>query len=340
MSIETILLAVFGTILVTIFGIVFGLIYKGIDRKLVARLQSRIGPPIIQPFYDLQKLRIKENIVPHNAVPWLFHFAPILSLTTSILLLLYIPIGGKKPILDGYGDIILVLYLLALPSLGLILGGFASSSPYASVGAQREMVMMMSYEFPLAVVVSAIAWRLTKAEPSLDVFSLSTLAEHSLWDIVGPLGAVGFLMLFIAIMAVVPANLVKIPFDAPEAETEIAGGLIVEYSGTNLAMFYLADAVRTVAVGSLVIALFIPHNLSSFLGIDMGFTLMDINIFNFILDFLFYLLKLFLVIFVGVTVVRAATARLKIAQITSFYWLPTTLMALGGLALLVIDYSF
>jgi len=322
--------AVVWTIALAAFGIFFGLLYKGIDRKLVARLQSRIGPPVHQPFYDVKKLLIKENIVPQNSVEWLFHFAPILSLTSAIVLLLYIPIAGRPPVLDGYGDVILVLYLLALPSLGMILGGLASSSPYATVGAQREAVMVMSYEVPLAIGVTAIAWRLAKFNPGLDVFALSTIAETPLWDVVGPLGAIGFLMLFVAVMAVVPAKLVKIPFDAPEAETEICGGLLVEYSGTNFALFYLADAVRTIAVGSLIIALFIPYNLSHFM--DSGIDALDL-----IIDFLFYLLKLFFVVFVGVTVVRAATARLKIDQITTLYWFPLTLLAMTGLALLVAD---
>lgn len=338
-ELELLIRAIIGTIGLAIFGVIFGLLYKGIDRKLVARLQSRIGPPIIQPFYDVQKLRVKENIVPQNAVAWLFNFAPILSLTTSIALLLYLPIAGREAVLDGYGDIILVLYLLALPSLGMILGGLSSSSPYATVGAQREMVMLMSYELPLAIAVSAIAWRLTRFNAGLDVFSVSTIAKNTLWDVVGPLGAIGLLMLFIAVMAVVPAKLVKIPFDAPEAETELCGGLLVEYSGSNYAMFYLADAVRTVAMGSLVIALFIPYSITDF--VDVGFegaVLMDVNMVALILDFLFYLLKLFLIIFLGVTVVCAATARLKIDQITALYWLPVTFMAVVGLSLLMVDY--
>jgi len=98
--------------------------------------------------------------------------------------------------------------------------------------------------------------------------------------------------------------------------------------------------VRTIAMGSLIIALFIPHNVSDF--VDTGFgdlVLMDVNVMVFLFDFLFYLLKLFLVVFAGVTVVRAATARLKIDQITWLYWLPLTLMALVGLSLLVMDYS-
>ena len=73
---ELLIKAIIGTIGLALFGVIFGLLYKGIDRKLVARLQSRIGPPIRQPFYDVWKLRTKENIVPKNAVAWLFNLAP------------------------------------------------------------------------------------------------------------------------------------------------------------------------------------------------------------------------------------------------------------------------
>lgn len=335
--------AVLGTVFLAVVGVVLGLIYKGIDRKLVARLQSRIGPPVRQPFYDVQKLMIKQNIVPRNAVEWLFHGAPIMAFASSIALLLYLPLFGQPAILDGYGDIILVLYLLALPSLGMILGGFASSSPYATVGSQREMVMLMSYEFPLAIAVTTIAWRLSMMDIELDVFSVSTIAENPLWNEMGALGIVGFLMIFVAVMAVVPAKLVKIPFDAPEAETEICGGLLVEYSGTNFALFYLADAVRTVVVGALVIALFIPYGITDLVDIGMAWNITilesEIEVYGAILDALFFLVKLFVVVFIGVTVVRAATARLKIDQITSFYWGGMTTMALLGLILVVIDHS-
>ncbi len=331
--------AFFGTFFLAAFGIVGGLLYKGIDRKLVARLQSRVGPPITQPITDIQKLAIKQNVVPRNSVAWLFNFAPVFSLTTSIVLLLYLPIAGRPPILGKYGDIIVVLYLLAMPSLGMILGGFASSSPYATVGAQREMVMIMSYEFPLAVAVSAIAWRLAQANAGINVFSVQAIAENPLWEFdgIGMLGKVGFLMIFGAVMAVVPAKLVKIPFDAPEAETEICGGILVEYTGINFGMFYLADAVRTIAVGSLIIALFIPHGISDLVSLGDGYMVSDVNVVHFLFDTLFYLVKLFAIVFVGVTMVRAATARLKIDQITALYWVPVTITALGGLFLIILD---
>ena len=155
---------IIGTIGLALFGIIFGLLYKGVDRKVSAHMQGRIGPPIVQPFRDVRKLFTKENIVPDNAIPWVFHLAPLIGLIAAISILLYLPIGGFAPLATGYGDLILVLYLLIIPSLALVIGGFASGSPYATVGAQREMVTMIAYEFPLAIIIVTFAWKLSITE--------------------------------------------------------------------------------------------------------------------------------------------------------------------------------
>ena len=232
--------------------------------------------------------------------------------------------------LGGYGDLILVLYLLAVPSLAMMLGGFAASSPYATVGAQREMVMLMSYEFPLAITFVSIAWRLSSILPAgSHVFSLGVLADNPLWGLVGPLGVIGLLLLFISLMVVTPAELSKIPFDIPEAETEIAGGILAEYSGRNLALFYLADALKLVVMGSLIVGLFIPYGLADIFGLT-GFAAG-------LVDVAFYLVKLFAVVFVAVIVVRVAFARLKINQVTRLFWLPVTALSFLGLILLALD---
>lgn len=314
--------------LVLVGGAFVALVYKGIDRKLAARMQGRIGPPIRQPFLDLGKLLVKETVVPRTAVRWVFNLMPFLALVAAGTVLLYLPVGPFRPVLSGYGDVILVLYLLALPAIAMALGGFASGSPFGVVGAQRELVMLMSYEFPLAVVVVSLAWRLAGlgAGPA---FSLAALAANPLWAQVGPLGVLGLALLMLALLVVTPAELSKIPFDIPEAETEIAGGLMVEYSGVNLALFYLADALKTVAMAALVVALFIPYGIAAPLGVG--------GIGGQILDLAFFLLKLFCVIFAAVTTVRVAFARLKVDQIARGFWIPLTAVAVAGLLLLVLD---
>jgi formate hydrogenlyase subunit 4 len=98
----------------------------GVDRIVTARMQARIGPPLSQPLTDLRKLFIKENVVPANAIPWLFNLAPVIALASALTILLYIPVGGYPPVLSGGGDLILVMYLLTLPALALVAGGFSS----------------------------------------------------------------------------------------------------------------------------------------------------------------------------------------------------------------------
>ena len=321
---------IFGTLGIATFGVVFGLLYKGIDRKIFAHMQGRIGPPIRQPFRDVVKLFEKENIVPDHAIPWLFNLIPLIGLIATISILLYIPLGGFYPLFSSSGDLIVVLYLLIIPSLALVIGGFSSGSPYATVGAQREMATMIAFEFPLAILIITIAWNLLqKGVPA--VFSFSAITSMPVWNhVTGPLGFIGFGILLVVLLLVTPAELSKIPFDSPEAETEIAGGLLVEYSGKNLAMYYLTDGVKTVVMASIIVALFFPYNISSFISFNSYTTV--------IIDVLFYFLKIFIVILFSVTLIRVAIARLKIDQIVYTYWIPLTLASLVGLILVMWDH--
>ncbi|MFZ2330638.1 MAG: complex I subunit 1 family protein, partial [Atribacterota bacterium] len=245
-SIVMFIFNIFAALIIAILGVIVGLFYKGIDRKLAAMLQSRVGPPIRQPFLDFFKLMIKENIVPENAVPWVFNGAPVLALVSTITILLYIPFGPIPALLGNSGDLILIAYLLAIPAIALVAGGFSSGSTYASIGAQREMVLMMSYELPLVTTIIVLGWRLNLAYPGLKVFSLAALSANPIWGLIGPLGFLGALLLLFTLVIVTPAELSIVPFDIPEAETELAGGVLVEYSGRNLALFELANAVKMV----------------------------------------------------------------------------------------------
>jgi formate hydrogenlyase subunit 4 len=331
-TINTIMIVILGTAGLALFGIVFGLFYKGIDRKISAHMQGRIGPPLVQPFRDVRKLFTKENIVPENAVPWVFHMAPLIGLIGAISILLYLPIvpqadGGLAPLIPFGGDMILILYLLIIPSLALVIGGFASGSPYATVGAQREMATMIAYEFPLAIIIITLAWKLGSTTSGglglSNAFAISTITANPVWHVSGPFAFIGFIILLIVLVIVTPAELSKIPFDAPEAETEIGGGLLVEYSGRNLAMFYLMDSVKTVVMASIIVALFFPYQLSPVIGI-VGYP-------GAIIDFIFFLVKVLIIIVFSVTLIRVAVARLKIDQIVYTYWVPLTLLALVGL---------
>ncbi|HUU76593.1 MAG TPA: complex I subunit 1 family protein [Methanoregulaceae archaeon] len=321
-------LILLSAIVVTVYGIVVGLFLLGVDRKLAAHMQARVGPPLRQPFIDVRKLLIKENVIPENAIPWIFNLAPLAALASSIVILLYLPIGTIYPPLGAFGDLVLVMYLLTIPALAMVAGGFASGSPYATVGAQREMVTMIAYEFPLAIVIVAVAWRLGAAGIA-NPFALASIAGNPIWSVAGPLGIIGAILLLLVLAAVTPAELSRIPFDTQEAETELAGGLLVEYSGRNLAMFYMSQGVKTLVMAAIAVALFLPWNISSFVGLPAGIDL--------IADLIFFLGKVILVMFFSVSLVRVAMARFQISRVVSVYWIYLGLIGLTGLILLMAD---
>lgn len=326
--------AIFTTIGITIFGIIAGLLLMGIDRICAARMQMRQGPPLIQPFRDIGKLLSKQSVVPANAIPFVFNAAPIVAFASAVMVLLYIPIGSINPagalvpLVSEWGDLILIMYLLTVPALAMVVGGFASGSPYASIGAQREMVTMIAYEFPLAIAIVAVAWRLAVAGYA-DPFSVLTLASTPVWSVVGPIGIVGCIILLLVLAWVTPAELSRVPCDTPEAETELCGGLLVEYSGRNLALFTLSMAVKLVAMTGLSVLIFLPWNLSPVIGVT-GMVAMAI-------DLLFFLVKVILVTFVSVSLIRVSMARFRINTVVTLYWGWLTAAGLVGMLLIIID---
>jgi formate hydrogenlyase subunit 4 len=122
----------------------------------------------------------------------------------------------------------------------------------------------------------------------------------------------------------------KVPFDIAEAETEIAGGLLVEYSGRNLSLFYLSDVIKAFAMAALLVALFIPYNLSPALGIQSAYGAG-------IVDVLFFLVKVLVVMFFSISLIRAGMARFKISQASTVYVVAMTALALVGMFLVWVD---
>jgi formate hydrogenlyase subunit 4 len=221
-----------------------------------------------------------------------------------------------------------VLYILIIPSLAMIAGGFASSSPFATVGAQREMVTMISYELPLSIVIMSIAFYL----PGSNSFSLDFISSHPLWNSVGVLGFAGLILLLMSLIIVTPGELAKVPFDVAEAETEIAEGVMVEYSGRNLALFYMADGVKIFAFASLIVAIFFPYSISPLLNLT--------GLYADIANFLFFILKVVIVMIFSVSIIRAAVARYRITSVVTGYWVTVAMMALIGLLLLMWDMHY
>jgi NADH-quinone oxidoreductase subunit H len=270
-----------------------GLLVEYVDRKLYARMQHRVGPPWYQPAADFIKLLAKEDLVPESADRGMFRAVPLVALAAAMTAFFYIPIWGPNALFSFEGDVVVVLYLLTIPCLCFFLGGWFSTSLYATIGAVRTLTQLFAYEVPLFMAVLAPA-------VVANTWSLSKMAafyqEHPALALVNLLG------LLVAIVATL-GKLEKVPFDLPEAETEIVGGAFTEYSGKLLAFFRMAIDVEAVVVISLLAAVFLPWGLN--LGPVVGFVL--------------YLVKvLFLVGLLALA--RTVVARLRIEQMVHFCW--------------------
>ena len=302
------------------------LLWGGIDRKLVARMQRRMGPPLLQPFYDFLKLVAKESIIPRDANGF-FEIAPVLALATSIALLAYTPLGFE-PIFGTKGDVILFIYLLTLIGFLRVLGAVSSGSPYAQIGAQREMVILVSREGPMMLALFTILWRLNELGVTKP-FSMGTFYEHNIWELGTPLSLIGTFILLFVFMAWLASEIEVGYFDIPEAETELAEGTMAEYSGRHLALFELANAIKAFVSASLVVAIFFPWGISGYLGLS--------GVGAIVADLLFHTLKVFAVLFVSMSVFRAVTGRLRISQAVTLFWARMLPAAIVGALLLAID---
>ncbi len=298
-----------------LFCAVAGLLLCGIDRKLVARMQKRVGPPVIQPFYDFFKLLGKETIIPAAANQTMFLMAPLVGLAALIVLQLFIPVFNFQAF-KGMADVVVILYLLLLPAVSTIMGGAASGSPYAGVGLSREMVTVISCELPLVLVLLAISKKVGDALGVGATFSLENIMKYQ--EQFGCLICKpAMIPAALALLLVIPGETGSHPFDTAEAETEICEGLLAEYSGKPLAVYKLTHAVKMLTMTSLFTALFLG-------GIGTGILVLDVIIIFAICVVL---------TFVSISFVHAITARLKIEQVFKFYWTTVSVLALISVVL-------
>ena len=298
-----------------LFCFLAGMLLCGIDRKLVAKMQKRVGPPILQPFYDFFKLCGKETIIPASASKTTFLIAPLVGLAALVVIQLFIPVFSFSAF-SGMADVIVILYLLLIPAMSIILGGAASGSPYAGVGLSREMVTIISCELPLVLVLLAVAKTVGSAMGTGLCFSLSDIAAYQAMN--GSLiTKLSMIPAAVAMLLIIPGETGNHPFDAAEAETEICEGLLAEYSGAPLGVFKLSHAIKMLTLTSLFVALFLG-------GLGTGIVALD----GIILVLLCVVLTA-----VYISFVHAITARLKIEQIFKFYWTLVTGLALISLVL-------
>lgn len=298
-----------------LFCFLAGMLLCGIDRKLVAKMQKRVGPPILQPFYDFFKLCGKETIIPAAASKTTFLLAPLVGLAALVVIQLFIPVFQFSAF-SGMADIIVILYLLLIPAMSIILGGAASGSPYAGVGLSREMVTIISCELPLVLVLLAVGKAVGSAMGTGLCFSLSDIAAYQAAN--GSLiTKISMIPAAVAMLMVIPGETGNHPFDAAEAETEICEGLLAEYSGAPLGVYKLSHAIKMLTLTSLFVALFLG-------GLGTGIVILD--------GIILFVLCVVLTA-VSISFVHAVTARLKIEQIFKYYWTVVSGLALISLVL-------
>lgn len=261
-----------------------GLAFEWGDRKLLARLQNRVGPRWYQPAADVLKLLANEEVAPERALPWLFHGLPVVALAGALTAALYTPLFGLPPVAGFEGDLVVALYLLSLLTICTGLAGAHTANRFSLLGAVRALTQLFAYEAPfllalLGPAVAAGSWRISEVA--------AYAQTHPVW-LMQPLG------LLVALVGLL-GKLELPPFDAPEAETEIVAGALTEYSGRGLAIFRLARAVELVVGLTLVTALFLGGVGSGPLA-PFWFTLKTIGL------------------LVGIAIWQSAATRLRIDQ--------------------------
>jgi NADH-quinone oxidoreductase subunit H len=239
-----------------------------LERKIAGHIQVRLGPwrvgphGVLQPFADMIKLLLKEDIIPDKADRTLYRIAPIIAMVPVFAVFVVIPVGdpitlpviGKEVTLYISDLNVGILYVLAVSGLavyGMILGGWASNSKYALLGAMRSSAQMISYE----IAVSFAAVGVVMMSNSLSLVEIVKAQSNGFWNwnfFYLPVGPVWFAVFFIASLAEVN----RIPFDLPEDEGTLAAGFHTEYSGMRFAFFMLAEYVAMVVVAVLSVVLF------------------------------------------------------------------------------------
>jgi formate hydrogenlyase subunit 4 len=283
--------------------------FQGVLRKVTALIQSRKGPPLWQPYFDLLKLLGKEDLE-SGQTPVMQRFAAYLSLATVLTLAGFVPMGFPAP-LDGAGDVILVIYLLTLSGICTLLAGLAAGSTYSLVGISREMMTMIALEplFAVAIVAGAV---------HTGTFRLDTVLNGSVYAS-GGFPWSGVVLLAVMLLSF-QAFVQRVPFDISEAETELMEGPLIEYSGPKLALFKYAQMAKLVIYSALFVGLFAPWG--SALPFPLGWLCFWAKVFGLVLL---------------VTLVAATHARYRIDQALR-YFAGLLALALGALVLASCGY--
>ncbi|MFC1780717.1 complex I subunit 1 family protein [Planctomycetota bacterium] len=340
-------------ILVVPGTIVLGLIASWVVRKVSALVQWRVGPPLLQPAYDVIKLMGKEILIPQEANRTVFLMAPLVGVVGILLLsvmLVWVIIAGTTLV----GDVIVAIYLMVLPSLALILGGSASSSPHAAIGTAREMKLVMGYELPLVLAFIVVLLKTATFTETGHTFSLVAISQNA------PVMSISGLLAFLVALLCIQAKLGFVPFDIAEAETELGSGILMEYSGALLGLWKVMQAVMLVALPFFLMTLFLGGYTGNYLsgsGLIAAVVLLLIFIggrfmaerskFMDVLALLSFItvcilvgLGKYVLILVLLILIKNTNPRLRIDQAMKFFWVYCGFVMVIALFLAAIGYSY
>lgn len=268
-----------------LYALPIGWLMLGIERKLKARFQGRIGPPLSQPFYDTVKLLAKLPVSRVASDIPLLTGLPLLAIGCMLGTLAMLPVFRGE---SGFvGDLIVLVGLLEMPPLCFILAGYASRSIYGEVGATREAVVSIASNVPFLAALVAMA-------ASAGSTHSSVIVSSTPWMVRIPALA--------AILFCLPIKLRLNPFSLANAEQEVLAGPLTEFDGPRLALWELAHALEWVALIGFVVVLAVPYRSNLWFMNATGFIFLS------------------LILVVLLTLLAASTARLKLAQATSMMW--------------------
>ena len=298
------------------------------ERKVIAWAQSRLGPMRAGPYGVLQaladpiKLILKEDITPAKADKYVFTLAPILSLVPALVAFAVVPFGPDP--LYYISDInVGLLFIISVTSIGvygIILAGWASNSKYPLISSLRASAQLISYEIAVTMILVSVI--LTAGTLSL-VGIVEAQLESGFWF--GFIQPVAFVLLFIGGLA--ETN--RVPFDLPEAETELTGGFHTEYSGMRFSLFFLAEYANIIVISALVAIMFLGGWLRPFPNVE-ALAFLDI-----VPPWIWLIGKVFLLLYVFIWL-RATLPRYRYDQLMSLGWKLFIPIAIGNLVLTAI----
>jgi NADH-quinone oxidoreductase subunit H len=338
---------------VTCIVIVTVLLLTLAERKVLGWMQDRMGPMevgpygILQPFADAIKLFFKEDLVPAGANKFLFTMAPILALIPALIGFAVIPWGPNQSLEVGgfsikpfiISDInIGILYILAFASIGaygIILGGWSSNSKYSLLGGLRSAAQVISYELNVGLSIVGV---LIMAG-SLSLVQITDAQAGGFWNwyvFAFPAPQIFALVVYV-ISAVAETN--RVPFDLPEAESELVAGFFTEYSGLRFAFFYLAEYANMVLVSCVAAAMFLGGWNAPYPGTLIGY--LGLPSFAWVENTMWFAFKTYSFLFLFFWL-RATLPRLRYDQLMRFGWkvmLPIALANIVVTALAVFFYQ-